>query len=369
MNKKQIYYLISRTLSLDFRPGKADEIKAMLPRKKEDWQKWVKTGSDHLVLQSLYLTLKNHRLLPCLPDELCEYLEYIYNLNLQRNRKMMIQARQIRDLLNKAGIDCIFMKGTGNIFDGLYRDEGERMVYDLDILVEDGNMVRVAEMLLDNGYRTHKKFDPGAYSSTMHYPILVKEDCVAGVEIHRLPVHHQYLKAFTTEKVFATKKPSAKEKGLPVMDDRNKIIHNFIHSQLMHNGHYHADVSLRDLYDLLLLSQRENICKTFSEFKYYGRKSKAYMLLMYRVFDLHAPKNLTKKPFFFARHKMAVSMGKKQKMVYHFAVQSFKKYVAFPVRTIWDKNTRNYVFSRLRKKGWYREHLNAYRRRYLKKRE
>lgn len=368
MNRKQIYYLVSQTLSLGILPEKAGKIEAMLPRNQEDWQKWVKTGSDHFVLQSLYLSLKNSRLLARLPGELCEDLEYIHELNIRRNRKMMIQARQIRDSLNKAGIDCIFMKGTGNIFDGLYRDEGERMVYDIDILVEDGNMVRAAEMLLDGGYRSHKKFDPEAYSSTMHYPILVKEDCVAGIEIHRLPVHHQYLKAFSTEDAFRTKKSAAKEKDFMVMDDRNKIIHNFIHSQLMHSGHYHAGVSLRDLYDLLLLSKREDICKTFSELKYYHRKSKAYMLLMYKVFDMPAPKHLPKKPLFLARHKMAVGMGKKQRMVYHFAVQALRKYVAFPIRTIWDKNTRNYVFSRLRRKEWYGEHLNAYRRRYLKKR-
>lgn len=76
------------------------------------------------------------------------------------------------------------------------------------------------------------------------------------------------------------------------MSDTNKIIHNFIHSQLMHNAHYHADVSLRNLYDMLLLNQREDAFKALGHFKHFERKSMAYLKLMYRVFDLPFPRNL-----------------------------------------------------------------------------
>ncbi len=370
MTNKQIYYLITRILSLDFQPGKAEKIKNMLPGKKEDWQKWVQTGSNHLILQSLYLVMKKNHLLPRLPQDLNEYLQYIHQLNVERNKKIIFQSKQVKDLLSSENINCVFIKGTGNIFDGLYHDEGERMLYDIDILVEDKNMVKAAEMLIRCGYKTQKEFNPAAYASTMHYPILVKEDCVAGVEIHRLPVQHQYLKSFKTEDVFETKKPSSKIEGFWVMDDRKKIIHNFIHSQLMHNSHYHGEVGLRGLYDMLLLSKREDLQEVFNSFNYYGKKSRAYLHLMYKVFDLPMPSNMQKQPktsCLSLKHELVLNMGRKQKAVWHFFVNAFKKYIAFPVRTIWDKNTRNYVFARLLKKGWFKEHINAYKRKYTGK--
>lgn len=369
MNKKQTYYLISRTLALDFVAGRVDQIANELPKKKEDWQKWVQTGSDHYVLQSLYLALQKNQMLSLLPDELCESLEHLYQLNFERNQKIISQAYEIKESLEGEGIGCVFMKGAGNIFDGLYRDIGERMLYDLDILVEEQNMVSAAEILMDDGYHTQKKFDPAAHLSTMHYPILVKEDCVAGVEIHRMPVHPGNLKALGTEDVFTTRKAASQEKEFWVMDDRKKIIHNFIHSQLMHDGHNHADVSLRDLYDLLLLSRREDVFDVFKDLKHYRQKSNTYTRLMYEVFDLPMPEKMkkTSKPsLFFVKHNLLFSMTRKQRRVYHLVFQVFKKYIALPFRTIWDKSSRNYVFSRLRRKEWYKQHLEAYKRKYFK---
>ena len=365
MNKKKIYYLISNILSLSVKPDRVQEVIESLPHKKENWQKLVLLGSKNLVLQSLFLSFKNNHILSNLPADLAEYLEYVHQLNFERNNSIIKQANALQAVFSKESIDCVFMKGTGNIFDGLYYDIGERMVYDMDILVEEGKMLQAAEALKSNGYRTQKKFNPLAYPSTMHYPILVKEDCVAGVEIHKLPVQYHYLKAFNAERVFETKKPSSMEKGFMVMSDSNKIIHNFIHSQLMHNAHYQADVSLRDLYDMLLLSQRADVFKVFNEFKFFQNKSNAYIRLMHKVFGLPFPQNggkSFKHTFFFMRHNLTLTMSRKQLSAYHFVINSLIKYAILPIRTLFDKNARNYVFSRLKNRHWYSDHLNAYRR-------
>lgn len=367
MTQKEIYYLISRMLSLSVKPNTANEITRMLPNRKEDWETWVKMGNRHLVLQSLYVALRNNQLLSYLPKDLCEYLQYIQGLNAERNRKIAEQAKEIRDIFEKESITHVFMKGTANILDGLYSDIGERLVYDIDILVEDGKMLNAANALIENGYKTQKKFNPTAYPSTMHYPILVKDECVAGVEIHRMPVQYLYIKRFSTARVFETKRLSNSEQGFWVMDDRYKIVHNFMHSQLMHNGHYHADVSLRDLYDLLLLSQRENPKKVLENFKYYKAKSNAYLNLMRSVFEIYEnePKEVRKGNFLFmAKHHFTVSMSQKQRVLYHLLVASLTKYVVLPFRTIFDSNARNYVFSRLKNPHWYRQHINAYRRKF-----
>jgi len=37
--------------------------------------------------------------------------------------------------LNTAGISPIYLKGTGNLIDGIYGDVGERIIGDIDFLV------------------------------------------------------------------------------------------------------------------------------------------------------------------------------------------------------------------------------------------
>jgi hypothetical protein len=372
MNKKEIYYLVSQTLSLSVRPNIANELIEMLPKDKKDWENWVQMGNKHLVLQTLYVALKNNKLLQFLPADLAEYLQYIHRLNVERNQRVIQQARALKEIFDREQISHVFMKGTANIVDGLYADIGERLVYDIDILVDENRMLNAAGALIASGYKTQKKFNPKAYPSTMHYPILVHEGFVAGVEIHRLPVQYLYVKRFSAERVFETKRLSKWEKGFWVMSDKNKLIHNFVHSQLMHNGHYHADVSLRDLYDMLLLNQRENAAKVFEDFKYFQSKSSAYLNLMHKV--LSTPVIGFKKmggcgSFFMVRHHLTLSMSRKQRVFYHLLVASLIKYVVLPFRTIFNANARNYVFSRLKNPHWYSEHINAYRRKFSKSRK
>lgn len=369
MTKRQIFYLVSQILSLKFWPERASDIEKILPKTESDWQRLVHLGSNHLVLPTTYISLKNSGLISRIPPDLSKYLTDIYHLNCNRNRKIIAQAKSINSLLSNENISCVFMKGTGNIFDGLYNDIGERMLYDIDILVDDDNLINATEILLAQGYKTQKGFNTLAYPSTMHYPILVNENFPAGVEIHRMPVQYHYINNFSAERVFASKKLATKEVAFWVMDDANKIIHNFIHSQLMHNGHYHADVSLRYLYDLLLLGQRQNLEKTFDDFHFFRNKSRAYTNLMRSVFTNTIELKSYKKTLFLARHSLTLRMSQKQMALYHLMINFGIKYLVLPVKTLFSKSARNYVYSRLINKHWYKEHINAYRRKYCRMRK
>ena len=366
MKKKDLYDLCSRILSLRLFPDRAAELSERFPAGEEDWQQWVQMGSNHLVLPAMYLLLKEHLLLSSLPEDLVKTLEGIHALNLERNRQILRQCAEVKEVLQTKGIETIFLKGSGNLLDGLYGDPGERMLYDIDILVEDKHMLAAAHLFLEAGCQTRKAFNPMAYSSTMHYPILLREDWVAGVEIHRLPVQYHYLKAFAPERIFERKKPSSVSEGFLVMDDPEKVIHNFMHAQLMHNGHVHADVSLRDLYDLLLLSRRMDLHEVFRSFGSYRSKSSAYLHLLHRVFDLtkeEGKENRRSHSFFMARHRLTLAMSPRWLRAWHVLILAVSKYLVLPVRTLFDRNARNYVFSRLGNPHWYGEHLRAWHRR------
>ncbi|MFN2396466.1 MAG: nucleotidyltransferase family protein [Bacteroidales bacterium] len=340
MTRRHTYYLIARTLA----------------------QMLVKTGSDNMILPSFFLALQRHDLLQHLPEDLHKYLQYMLELNRERNSNVISLTGEVKDLMKAANIPCLFMKGTGNILDGLYADPGERMVYDIDMLVPENKMLMAAKLMEGQGYHTQKKFNPRALESTMHYPILLREDQVAGVEIHRMPVQYLYRKSFRAEGIFENAVESNAEKGFLLMNHSHRIIHNFLHAQLMHSGHYNARVSLRDLYDLLLLSQKEDVRRIFDSFGHYRSKSTAYLKLMHKVFGLEMSSELSRSSkgnFFLWRHERVMKMGGKQLKWQLITIMALQKYAVLPARVLWNRQARNYVFSRLLDPAWYGRHLKA----------
>lgn len=360
-----MYYFLASILSLDFKPENRGKLMEGFLSGKINWNGFVKLGSDNLVLPALYLNLHKHNLTAYLPDDLNEYLLGVLDLNRERNQKVLKQALFARDTFRAADIECVFMKGTANMLDGLYGDIGERMVYDLDILAEEGKMLQAAEILHKHGFVTQKGFNPRAMESTMHYPILLRSDMVAGIEVHRMAVQYLYQKNFTTSQIHKHKVEASSEDGFWVMNLRDRIIHNFLHAQLMHSGHYHADVSLRDLYDLLLLSRKEDAFEIFRDYGHYQRKSYPYLKLMHKVFDLEMPSGLAKNNygwFFLKRQQYTLKMSSTKLRRYHLVIMFFQKYIVLPMRVLWNQKARNYVFSRLTDRSWYKQHFEAIKR-------
>jgi hypothetical protein len=364
MTREQSYYLIARVLALDFKPDHA--VAESLPSRVVQWQSIVQTGSDNFVLPSFYLSLARHHLLDHIPDDLRVYLHNIHELNKERNDRIINQSILIHQWLKEEHIGTVFLKGVANIMDNLYHDDGERMLYDIDILVEEGKMLAAARMLENNGYKPVKEFNPHALSSTMHYPLLVKDGNPAGVEIHRMPTQYHYTKLLSVADVFSEQMSSARFPEIMVMSNRHKVMHNFIHAQLMHNGHYHAGVSLRNLYDLLLLGQREELLKTFTGMKHFRKQFLAYLSLMNKVFDTNETRNTLRSGptvrFFLWRHHKVLKMKRPILKRYHFFIMAVQKYILLPVRVIWNPMARNYVFSRLAKRSWYKAHFKSIKR-------
>jgi hypothetical protein len=360
MNRQLLYNHIGRLLALEYNPEGEDFVKAHFPQNKSQWQTWVKMGSENLVLPAVWHSLLCNRLENYVPDDLQEYLGYVYELNIERNNHIIKLASEVKQILH--GMDCIFMKGTGNLLDGLYADAGVRMIYDVDVLVGRHNMLEAAHRLEKQGFHTQKKFNPRAMESTMHYPILLRKDRVAGVEIHAMPVQYLYQEGFDVADIFNLKTFSRDEKGFYVMNYPHRIIHNFIHSQLMHSGHWHGWVSLRDIFDLLLLGQKENLSDTFINYGFYSKQSLAYLRHMYTTFALPLPDKLQDKRFdktLSKRNKYVLGLNDKRLKWHFITFAALQKYVVLPARVMWNPSARNYVFSRLLDPGWYRLHFNA----------
>ena len=332
-----------------------------------DWERVVFTGSNNYVLQAFYLKILEHDLIGLLPAELADHLKELYDLNLARNNTILEHTERINKLLKSNGITPVFMKGLGNMLDGLYSSPGERMMLDIDILADPEKMEDAARLLIDDGFTSVQQYDPARKPAMKHFPELVKDGLPAFVDIHRMPVNIQYESHFNYQTAVSDQRPARNNPDYMVMSDSHKITLNFIHSQLVHWGHQHAHPSLRDLYDLLLLNRREDAAAVLNAYSPFRGKAAGYLRVFYRTFGINKelPKEMKKKGrMHLARHKIAMDSPRSGKLMFSM-LRGWRQYLEIPLRSLFDKNYRLYVKVRLRDPEWYKRNLGV--RKFFKK--
>jgi len=80
---------------------------------------------------------------------------YFTNLNRERNTEIIAQAKEINELLLENKITPVYIKGTGNLLEGLYEDIAERMLGDIDLILNKRDAKKADKILRDNKYSSH----------------------------------------------------------------------------------------------------------------------------------------------------------------------------------------------------------------------
>ena len=126
-------FFIAKCLTISLEEKNRDEIELVLKTTDLDWESVVKVSTSHYVFPALYCNFKRANL-KYLPADLVDYMKHITDLNRDRNSQILQQAQELNSLLLANNIRPIFLKGTGNLLAGIYADNGERMVGDIDFL-------------------------------------------------------------------------------------------------------------------------------------------------------------------------------------------------------------------------------------------
>ena len=218
---------------------------------KINFDKIVKIASSELILPTIYVKLKVKKLLEKFPDELINYLKKIYLLNRERNRNLISESQKISEILNSNKINHIFIKGAAYIMSDIYEDYGERMIGDIDILVEDQDIKKCKKILIENGYKKHKF----SFYSERHLPRMIHENKIFALEIHN--------------KLFDKKNQKINIKN--IMNKRIKInniyvgtmfyqfLYNIYSFQINDVGSAKLNFSIRNIYDSYRILNEGNI--------------------------------------------------------------------------------------------------------------
>ena len=357
-------YFIGQCLSLDEHPSFRDEIIVQFTDENYDWQSFIWTCSNHLVLPVIYLKFRDHDLLEYLPDVLANHLKEVYELNHARNKQIIGQMKELTATLNMAGISPIYLKGTGSLIDGIYEDIGERIIGDIDLLIPEVDYLKAVEKAKEIGYINHWG-EPRNPGTLKHYPSLHKTDVVADIEIHRLPVQEEYLKYINSDMIIRQKKAVALLPGGFVPCDDHKVLHSFVHGQLCNSGYRLGVVSLRDIYDLYRFSKRIDLITALAQFPV-QRKVNAYFEIAQKLLGIAiSDKQSFASKVFIWKHDMNLTsplFSKINRIPWSISEMVNHAYKMRIIEAFHYKDAKKLLFHNLGSWQWYRHHFEIYKK-------
>ncbi len=249
MNYKETLFFVGKCLTITHNQRNRQLIQEDLKSKKIDWDNVVKLSTSHYVFPALYCNLKRCDFLKFLPEDLVSYMKHITDLNRQRNEQIIEQAKEINELLTSHDITPIFLKGTGNLLEGLYEDITERMVGDIDFLVSHDEFNKTIALLNKNGYHKGKnKIDNSIVSR--HYPKITKSGKICALEIHYKMISNNSV--FGYDHVLNNLMELSNK--IKVLSYSDQILMTSYNKQINDFGQWFKTPSLRNSYDLFLLS-------------------------------------------------------------------------------------------------------------------
>jgi hypothetical protein len=353
MNFKEIYYFSGKCLVLDTNPAFRDNAISTFANESFPFDKFIWLCDKHLILPTIYKKLQNSNVLKYVPIEISNLFENIYNLNKTRNLEIINQVEIINTKLENENISPVFLKGTGNLFDNIYSDIGERMIGDIDLLVRESDYLKTIETIISLGYSYEEK-DFFTNELPKHFYRLYKNDVPANIEIHRIPVNIPFSKKFNTEIIFENRILAHGKQNIYVPSVEHRIIHNFIHTQLSNKGHWLKNNPLRDLYDFYLLSKFSNLSQISNKVEE-RNKFITYIFIYSQIFNIQQYetqyKSISYKLYF-----LLSNLYLKHSLFYKINLLFYNMFYLLPSRIILaskNKLYRKHILSKIKQEGLF----------------
>lgn len=281
MNYKETLFFIGKCLTINCEKANLEIVKNQLENNNIDWDLVVQISTSHSVFSSLYLNLKRSKLLDFLPSDLVEYMQFITQLNRKRNQEIINQAKELNELLLKNNITPIFLKGVGNLFQDFYEDIAERMIVDIDFIVAKEVYLKTITLVKNFGYNKVDKYHHHS-PSFKHYPRLQKEGCLAPLEIHKEVLIEKFANEFNYDVI---KNDCIEINNIKVLSYDNQISLSILGNQINDDGFYYKNLTLKQAYDVFLLSKKTNAKKSSEKLNKLKYPINCFLASCYQAFN------------------------------------------------------------------------------------
>jgi len=279
MNDKEVLFFIGRCLTINHDDENKKIVSDQISRSKIDWDKVVQVSTSHYVFPVLYINLKHAKLLSYLPEELVNYMEHITGLNRERNLEIINQAKEINIELRKNGIAPIFLKGTAFLIQGFYSDPAERMVGDIDFLVDANSFDLAVELLKDQGYEKTSQTKHENPVISKHYPRLFHKNKIAAVEVHLNMVRGNLSNHFNYDSC----SDMFLSNSYTFLGLEDQLALCILAKQHNDYGSLFKTVNLRSYYDVFLLSRKVSFIQLKSRFTFFEELLNPFLAIAAQV--------------------------------------------------------------------------------------
>ena len=134
-----------------YRP--ASEILNGVDIKNINFEKLITLASGHLMLPALFFNIQKKKASYLFPEDFIDYIKNIFAINKARNEILLAEAKQLSQLLVENNINHIFLKGTALLLSNVFEDIGERMIGDIDFIIQHKDEEKIIRVLEKNKYR------------------------------------------------------------------------------------------------------------------------------------------------------------------------------------------------------------------------
>lgn len=348
MNYKETLFFVTKCLTINLEKQNKQEIEMILRKVNIEWDLLVKLSTKHYVLPALYCNLKQAGFLKYLPIDLVDYMKYITDINRNRNKEIIKQSNELNSLLKYNNLNPIFLKGAGNLLGGLYFDIAERMVGDIDIFFLNEEYNRAIEILKINGYN---KFDRNTYyfPEDRHYPKMIKNNKISSVEIHKEVMINDNREEFNA--VFISKN-LLKNKNFSFLSYENQLSLSIISSQINDYDFIHKRFSLRNAYDVYLLSKKVNAKKAISKFKKLKNPLNCFLAMCNVSFGdlecLNFDKTKDSDKYISNVEESLQNNGFKYSLNFRALIITLKRRFIIILKSIFNRKNRNWLLKRIK---------------------
>ena len=222
-----------------------------------NFENLIKLASGHLMLPALFFNIQKKKVSYLFPEDFIAYIKNIYAINKARNTLLLAEAKELSELLYKNNINHIFLKGTALLLSNVFEDIGERMIGDIDFIIQYKDEEKVINFFKKNDYGHKSSSDSFRFFKHRHLPKSTHKNKTIAIEPHLKLLDARYRFAFDSKKLM-----NDFIKGLKTLKTPHKsflfdhCIYNF---QINDAGFIITKHSHRSIYDIYKLNCKSSL--------------------------------------------------------------------------------------------------------------
>ena len=254
-----------------------------------NFEKLIKIASAHLMLPALFFNIHKKNLSCLFPEDFVDYIKNIYSINKARNEVLISEAKELSQLLHKNNINHIFLKGSALILSNVFEDIGERMIGDIDFIVQDKDKEKIKNLLYNKNYCGLFPDSLFTFFKPRHFPRIVQKNKTIAIEPHTELLSPGYRCVINSKELINDFKDEAKSIKTP---SKSFLFDHCIYNlQINDRGLYNSNYSHRNIYDIFKIN-----CKNRLDIKNIKKDiyTKHYFLTInkFEIFDINITSSL-----------------------------------------------------------------------------